>query len=61
MSPPKVKYLRFKDLCVKLGGRSRSSIYRDLENGRLPKPMRIGSRPYWIEDEIDEFLRNRRL
>lgn len=60
MSPPQIKYLRFKDLCEKLGGRSRSSVYRDLENGRLPKPIRVGSRPFWIEDEVDEFLRNRR-
>ena len=60
MTPPRIKYLRFEDLCAKLGGRSRSSVYRDLEHGRLPEPIRIGARPLWIEDEVDEFLRAQR-
>ncbi|WP_433988702.1 helix-turn-helix transcriptional regulator [Sulfitobacter sp. TBRI5] len=40
-------------LQAKLGNRSRSSIYRDLEAGRLPKPVKLGSRLYWPEDAID--------
>lgn len=38
---------------AKLGNRSRSSIYRDLEAGRLPKPVKIGARLYWVEAEVD--------
>ena len=51
------RYITFDQLSEKLGGRSRSSIYRDLENGRLPNPVRVGSRLYWCEEEVEEFLR----
>ena len=46
------RYLNFQDLREKLGGRGRTTIYRDVELGRLPKPVKIGSRLYWHEDEI---------
>jgi len=48
-----MRYLTFRDLQEKLGGRGRTTIYRDVELGRLPKPVRIGSRLYWIEAEVD--------
>jgi predicted DNA-binding transcriptional regulator AlpA len=51
-----MKFLTFQDLQAKLGGRSRSSIYRDLEIGRLPKPVKFGARLYWNEAEIDATL-----
>jgi len=51
-----MRYLTFRDLQKKLGGRGRSSIYRDLELGRLPKPLKLGSRLYWAEAEIDAAL-----
>lgn len=54
------RYITLDDLCAKLGGRSRSSIYRDLENGNIPNPIRIGARLYWIEEEVDHFLALRR-
>ena len=44
-----MRYLNFNDLQNKLGGRSRSSIYRDLECGRLPRPIKFGARLYWAE------------
>jgi prophage regulatory protein len=46
----------FKDLQAKLGGRGRTTIYRDCELGRLPKPIKIGSRLYWNEADIDATL-----
>ena len=55
------RYLTLDQLREKLGGRSRSSIYRDLENGHIPKPFRIGSRLYWCEEEVEDFLKTRRL
>ncbi len=51
-----MKYLSFADLQAKLGGRGRTTIYRDVELGRLPKPTKLGSRLYWIEAEIDAIL-----
>lgn len=54
-------YISFEKLRTKLGGRSRSSIYRDVERGHLPAPLKIGHRVFWIEQEIDEFLNNQRI
>jgi predicted DNA-binding transcriptional regulator AlpA len=51
-----MKYLSFRDLQAKLGGRGRTSVYRDVELGRLPKPVKLGSRLYWREDDVDAAL-----
>ena len=48
-----MRYLSFKDLQEKLGGRGRTTIYRDVELNRLPKPVKIGSRLYWAEADVD--------
>ena len=49
-------YLNLNQLSQKLGGRSRSSIYRDFERKRLPEPIRFGGRLYWVESKVDEAL-----
>lgn len=49
-------YLTLRDLQAKLGGRGRTTIYRDVEQGRLPKPLKLGSRLYWREADIDAAL-----
>lgn len=51
-----MKYLTFNELIIKLGGRSRASIYRDLVANRIPQPKRIGARVYWLESEVDAFM-----
>lgn len=48
-----MRYLNFSDLQTKLGGRGRTTLYRDVEQGRLPKPTKIGSRLYWNEADVD--------
>lgn len=50
-------YLNLRQLSAKLGGRSRSAVYLDLAAGRLPKPVKLGGRLYWIETEVDAHLR----
>lgn len=50
------RYLTFADLQAMLGGRSRSSIYRDLKMGSLPRPFKLGGRVYWAEAEVEEAL-----
>lgn len=52
-----MKYLNLNQLSDKMGGRSRSSLYRDVEQERIPAPIRIGGRLYWIESQVDEALR----
>ena len=56
MTQSTTKYLNFYELRAKLGNRGRTSIYRDIEEGRLPKPMKFGSRLYWVENEIDDIM-----
>lgn len=51
-----MQYLNFSDLRSKLGGRSRSAIYVDLEKGHLPKPIKLGQCLYWSEAAIDDHL-----
>lgn len=52
-----MKYLNFAELRKKLGGRSRSAIYLDLQAGRLPQPVKLGGKLYWPEDEVDTHVR----
>ncbi len=51
-----MKYLTFNELRKKLGGRGRTTIYRDIENGRLPAPIKLGGLNYFLEHLVDEAL-----
>ena len=50
-------YLTLTELRAKLGNRSRSAIYIDLEKGRLPQPVKLGGRLYWPEGDVEAHLR----
>lgn len=52
-SEVEMKLINFQELQAKIGGRGRTSIYRDVDQGRLPKPTKIGSRLYWNEADVD--------
>jgi len=54
------RYLTLNELREKLGNRSRSAIYLDLEAGRLPQPVRLGGRLYWAEGDLEAHLRDLR-
>ena len=51
-------YLTLTELREKLGNRSQSAIYLDLEAGRLPKPIKLGGRLYWPEADLDAHLKS---
>lgn len=51
------KYLTLAEVRSRLGNRARSSIYGDIAAGRLPKPLKLGSRIYWPEDELEAHFR----
>ena len=51
-------YFTLKEISTKLGGRSRSAIYLDLANGRLPQPIKLGGRLYWPEGDLEAHLKN---
>mgnify|MGYP005853599837 CR=1 FL=1 len=46
-------YITLKEVSRRTGGRSRSSIYLDIAAGRLPKPLKLGGRVYFPEDELE--------
>jgi prophage regulatory protein len=48
-----VNYITFNELRAKLGNRGRSTIYRDVESGRLPQPIKFGARLFWIESDVE--------
>ena len=48
-----MKYINIHDLSKKLAGRSINSIYNDIEEGRLPKPIKMGNRNIWAESAVD--------
>jgi predicted DNA-binding transcriptional regulator AlpA len=52
-------YLDIRALCRKIGG-SRpidpSTVYRKVQAGVLPKPIKLGRVARWREDEIDQVL-----
>lgn len=52
-----MRYLTLTELRAKLGNRSRSAIYLDLEAGRLPQPIKLGGRLYWPEGDVEVHLR----
>lgn len=51
-----MKFITLTQLRNKLGNRSRSSIYLDIESGRLPQPIKLGGRLYWEESAIDTLM-----
>ena len=50
------RFLTLTELRAKLGNRSRSAIYTDLNAGRLPKPVKLGGRLYWPEGDMEAYL-----
>ena len=54
------RYLTLNELRAKLGGRSRSAIYVDIAEGRIPRPIKLGGRLYWPEGDVDAWMRGLR-
>jgi len=52
-----MRLITFTELREKLANRSRASIYRDIERGQIPKPMKIGRSVYWEETQIREHIK----
>ena len=53
-----MRLITFDELREKLANRSRASIYRDIERGQIPKPLKIGRSVYWEETQISEHLKD---
>ena len=53
-----MKLLSFKEVQVILGGRSRSSIYRDVASNSIPQPYKLARRVFWRDYEIFDFIKS---
>ena len=54
-----MKLYRMNDL-VQVLDISRWSVYRLIDAGKFPKPLRLGNRtPRWPADEVDQWLQER--
>lgn len=51
-----MRYLTFNELREKLGGRGRTTIYRDIAAKRLPQPIKLGGLNYFPEQLVDDAL-----
>lgn len=51
-----MKYITLKALQAKLGGRGRTTIYRDIDAKRLPPPIKLGGMNYFSEQLVDDVL-----
>lgn len=52
-----MNYVNMRQLRAKLGNRGRTTIYGDVKAKRLPKPVKIGSKLYWNESEVDAAIK----
>jgi predicted DNA-binding transcriptional regulator AlpA len=45
-----------RTVCAMCGGASRPTVYRRIEDGSLPRPVKFGRKVFWFENEIIEAL-----
>lgn len=50
------RYIRLPALREKLGGVSPRTVYRRVEDGTLPAPVKFGALSLWDEAEVDRRL-----
>ena len=66
---PKHRFIRLPEVMSRTGY-GRTSIYRKMEDGSLPKSLKLGGPPKdpnefdsravaWIEDEVDQWVEDR--
>lgn len=53
-----MKYLSLQQLRAKLGNCGRSTVYRYVEAGFIPKPIKLGGRLFWAESAVDDAMAN---
>ncbi|MBY5934091.1 AlpA family phage regulatory protein [Tateyamaria omphalii] len=53
-----IQLITISELSQKLGGRSKASIYRDIQSGILPRPVKLSGSVYWDRSEIDTRIKS---
>ncbi len=56
------RILRVRDVLDRIGGVSRSTLYRWMDAGRFPRPLKLGPQAAgWRETDVDAWLESRQL
>ena len=51
--------LPLKEVITRTGGKSRTTLWRDVRAGRFPAPVKVGpNRIGWLESEIEDWQEN---
>ncbi|MFB3111810.1 MAG: helix-turn-helix transcriptional regulator [Gemmatimonadales bacterium] len=51
--------LPLKEVQFRTGGKSRTTLWRDVRAGRFPAPVKVGpNRIGWLESEIEDWQEN---
>ncbi|WP_224815169.1 AlpA family transcriptional regulator [Hasllibacter sp. MH4015] len=53
-----IQLITISELSQKLGGRSKASIYRDVNTGNLPRPVKLSGSVYWDQSQVDAHLKS---
>jgi prophage regulatory protein len=48
-----IKFIRLAGVSDAQGGKAKSTIYRDINDGLLPPPLKLGASSVWVESEIE--------
>lgn len=50
------RLMRFEEL-TRRTGHSRSRLYREIKEGKFPKPVKVGPHAVaWLESEVDDWI-----
>ena len=55
----KLELLDRKSVCYLLGGSkpiNAATLYRQIKQGRLPRPIKVGGSSRWLKNEVEAFL-----
>lgn len=58
MADQGIQLLDRRTTLKKLGGVSKSKLYLDIAAKKLPAPVKIGSRSFWFENELDQAIKD---
>lgn len=54
--PQEMQFIRLKEVLA-ICGKSRTSVYEAIKNGKFPAPVKLGGRSFaWIKSEIHEWV-----
>ena len=56
MAGTETRFLRIKDVLDSVA-LSRATLYRLVNNGDFPQPVKVGNSTMWVQKEVDDWMR----